>query len=227
MFGYIAESKIVSKIEEVCKNNNILILSKETESIKFEEYINDKNINFNLIKFIFIQIDLLKNTNEEIIESIYNISKKHKNLKIIIFAHNYNEQDILLTNLYELGFYNIITDNIAFEEKLNMIITKGLSKKNSKKYKKVVIKKNKNNYISNIKKDILKYIKHQNEKKLKNMGTMSTIIIEIITKFLKALGYIIIFILTSIRNYSYFKSGVKTNNISSNRIEIRKQKFKI
>ena len=96
-------------------------------------------VNFNLIKYLIIDLSIITNSETEIIECIYNFSKIYTKTRIIILAPNYNEQNIILTSLYELGFYNIINDfdNEIIEEKLITALSeKGIQKSESKRFKK-------------------------------------------------------------------------------------------
>ena len=70
MIGYIAGNSISEIIKKICKELNIIILNQEVEEIDFFKYIKQTKVNFNLIKYLIIDLDKIKNTNEEIIDSI-------------------------------------------------------------------------------------------------------------------------------------------------------------
>ena len=144
MLSYIANIQTAQILQNICKRKNILILNEKTTEIDIKNYLKEPTINFNLMKYLFIDVSLLKNSKKEIVESIYEFSKQYKNIRIIIYAQGFNNQDILLTNLYDLGFYNIINenDNTLVETKINKIIETGLKKKDTRKYEKKYLENN-------------------------------------------------------------------------------------
>ena len=110
MISYIANAENDGIIQKICKMKNILVLSSMNEEIDIKQYMKETKVNFNLIKHFIVDLSLLKNTETEIIESIYNFSKLYGKTRVIILATNYDEQNAVLTNLYDLGFYNIINE---------------------------------------------------------------------------------------------------------------------
>lgn len=139
MLSYIASIDTAQLIQKVCKRKSILILNTQEEMTDISQYVKETKINFNLIKYLVIDLNLLTNSETEIIENIYNFSRLYTKTRIIILASNYNEQNIVLTNLYDLGFYNIINEFEVqkIEEKLNIALGKnGIQKNESKKFKK-------------------------------------------------------------------------------------------
>ena len=139
MLSYIASIDTAQLIQKVCKRRNILILNTQEEMTDISQYVKETKINFNLIKYLVIDLNALTNSETEIIENIYNFSRLYTKTRIIILALNYNEQNIVLTNLYDLGFYNIINEFEVekVEEKLNIALGEnGIQKNESKKFRK-------------------------------------------------------------------------------------------
>lgn len=137
MLSYIASLETAQLIQKICKRKNILILNTQESETDISQYVKETKINFNLIKYLVIDLNSLTNSETEIIENIYNFSRLYTKTRIIILASNYNEQNIVLTNLYELGFYNIINESEKIEEKLNIALGEnGIQKNESKKFKK-------------------------------------------------------------------------------------------
>lgn len=204
MLSYIANINTAKIIQKVCKRKNILILSIQEINTDIKQYIKETKVNFNLIKYLIVDISNLNNTETEIIESIYNFSKLYTKTKIIILAPDYNNKNTILTNLYDLEFYNIINESeeTKIEEKLNIAIDIGLQKKDSRKFEKVKEKVVKNNKIKIIICKLINTIKaNKSNKKTDipdNMVYLFSLILEAVTRLIKFICYILVFCLTSI-----------------------------
>jgi hypothetical protein len=207
MLNYIATSSISSIIQNVCKGLNILILGKQENEVNLNNYIKESKLNFNLIKYFIIDLTCLTDTKEQVVESIIQFSKLYKNAKIIIIASGYDDQDIVLTSLYEIEIYNIINsiDNAQIENELKKCMLTGLQKKDSKRFEKQIIKIKKESKVSKILKKIKIPQKDKKEKvkkddKLNNISKayVLEILLEAVTRFVKFISYVMIFVLTSI-----------------------------
>lgn len=202
MLSYIANIQTAQILQNICKRKNILILNEKTTEIDIKSYLKEPTINFNLMKYLFVDVSLLKNSKKEIVESIYEFSQQYKNIRIIIYAQGFDNQDILLTNLYDLGFYNIINenDNTLVETKINKIIETGLNKKDTRKYEKKREEKQKKSILKTMEKKIRSKILSENTKteNIPKEVYFFSLIIETIVKLLKFIFYLLIFILTSI-----------------------------
>ncbi len=140
MLGYIADKEMSNIIERVCKKNNILILDKQENETDLNQYCKETKINFKLIKYLIIDLNLIKNDESEIIKSIYNLSTLYASTRIIILAPEYEDNSAVLNGLYDMEIYNIINDSQIelIEEKINIALSKtGLTKKDSIKFKRV------------------------------------------------------------------------------------------
>lgn len=140
MLGYIADKEMSSIIEKVCKKNNILILDKQENETDLNQYCKETKINFKLIKYLIIDLNLITNEESEIIKNIYNVSTLYSSTRIIILAPEYEDSNAILNSLYDMEIYNIINDNQIelIEEKINIALSKtGLTKKDSIKFKRV------------------------------------------------------------------------------------------
>lgn len=203
MLSYIANINTAQIIQTICKSKNILILNSQEGETDINQYIKETKVNFNLIKYLVIDISALVNSDTEIVESIYNFSKLYTRARIIIIAAGYDCQNAVLTNLYDLGFYNIIND-LEFAEKLNIAIDTGLQKKDAKKFEKkveVIQKESKLNKIT----DKLKQLRtNPKSKKETNMDMptnkvyLFSLLLEAVTRLVKFICYLAIFGLTSV-----------------------------
>lgn len=203
MLSYIANINTAQIIQTICKSKNILILNSQEGETDINQYIKETKVNFNLIKYLVIDISALVNSDTEIIESIYNFSKLYTRARIIIIAAGYDCQSAVLTNLYDLEFYNIIND-LEFAEKLNIAIDTGLQKKDVKKFEKkveVIQKESKLNKIT----DKLKQLRtNPKSKKETNMDMptnkvyLFSLLLEAVTRLVKFVCYLAIFGLTSV-----------------------------
>lgn len=208
MLSYIASNPTEDLIEDVCKELNITILSQIGE-IDFLQYIKETKVNFKLIKYIIIDLKSLKGTEENIINSISYFYEVYPNIRIIILASGYDDQNEILTSLYEKGIYNIINSVELEEIKIELkksLISDGLSKKDSRKFKKVEIIKPKKS--SKFRENITKLRVQDKERKSNNESIEKTqvnssvyfftLLIQSLNKLLELLGTAIIFGLTSL-----------------------------
>lgn len=209
MLNYIATSNISGIIQNVCKELNILILGKQENEVSLNNYIKESKLNFNLIKYFIIDLTCLTDTKEQIVESIIQFSKLYKNARIIIIASGYDDQDIILTSLYETEIYNIINsaDNIQIKNELKKCILNGLQKKDSKRFERKLIKIEKETKVRKVLKNIkIKIPKKDKKEKIKKDDKLNNvskayvleILLEAVTRFVKFISYVMIFVLTSI-----------------------------
>lgn len=205
MLSYIASINTAQVIQAMCKRKNILILNSQEEITDINQYIKETKVNFNLIKYLVIDISTVTNTDTEIIDSIYNFSKIYTRARIIIIASGYDNQNAILTNLYDLGFYNIINE-LEIEEKLGIALDNGLQKKDSKKFEKKVEVIPKENNFSKIA-DKFKNLKFKkNSKKQKEVSNdmptnkvyLFSLLLEAVTRLVKFICYLLVFGLTSV-----------------------------
>lgn len=211
MLSYIASIDTAQLIQKVCKRKNILILNNQESETDISQYVKETKINFNLIKYLIIDLNSITNSETEIIESIYNFSKIYTKTRIIILASNYNEQNIILTNLFDLGFYNIINEFEieAIENKLNIALSEnGIQKNESKRFKKreeVIQRESKiKNLIDNIKSKtnknkVSKKIKEKSKNDMpSNSVYLFSLLLEAVTRIVKFICYVVVFALTSV-----------------------------
>lgn len=212
MLSYIASNSTAEIIKNVCKEQNITILNQEVEEIDFFKYIKQTKVNFNLVKYFVIDLKQIKNTKDEIINSIKYFKEMYVNTRLIIIAKGYDNQNIILTTLYENRIFNII--NNSDEQQIKVEIEKcllgdGLQEKDAKRFKRIeevnVDKKMKFNIISKLKEKFAKQEKVQ--KPSKNIEAQNQInssvyffavLVDAIKSLVRLLCYIAIFILTSV-----------------------------
>ena len=208
MLNYIASNPTADLIESVCREQKMTILS-QVGKIDFLKYIKETKVNFNLIKYIIIDLNSLKDTKENQINSICYFNEIYPNIRIIILAGGYDEQNEILTTLYEKGIYNIINSNEVEKIKSELIKSltlEGIEKKETKRFKKIKqVKTKKDNKL----KEKFKQLKNENviskfnkdEKEQTQVNTsvyFFTLLIQAITKLIELIGMIIIFGLTSL-----------------------------
>ena len=211
VLSYIASLETAQLIQKICKRKNILILNTQESETDISQYVKETKINFNLIKYLIIDLNSLTNSETEIIENIYNFSKLYTKTRIIILASNYNDQNIILTNLYDLGFYNIINEFEVelMENKLNIALSEvGIQKNDAKKFKKreeIIQKESKiKNLIDKVKAKSKKQKKIKKVKEETKMDIPSnsvylfSLLLEAFTRIVKLICYVIVFVLTSI-----------------------------
>lgn len=212
MLSYIASNSTAEVIKNVCKEQNITILNQEVEEIDFFKYIKQTKVNFNLVKYFVIDLKQIKNTEDEIINSIKYFKEMYVNTRLIIIAKGYNEQNIILTTLYENRIFNIINNSDEQQIKLEIekcLLGNGLQEKEAKRFKRIeevkVDKKVKFNIIPKLKEKLANQEKVQ--KPSENIETQNQInssvyffavLVDAIKSLVRLLCYIAIFILTSV-----------------------------
>lgn len=212
MLSYIASNSTAEIIKNVCKKQSITILNQEVEEIDFFKYIKQTKVNFNLVKYFVIDLKQIKNTEDEIINSIKYFKEMYVNTRLIIIAKGYNEQNIILTTLYENRIFNIINNSDEQQIKLEIekcLLGDGLQEKDAKRFKRIeevkVDKKVKFNIIPKLKEKLANQEKVQ--KPSENIETQNQInssvyffavLVDAIKSLVRLLCYIAIFILTSV-----------------------------
>lgn len=212
MLSYIASNSTAEIIKNVCKKQSITILNQEVEEIDFFKYIKQTKVNFNLVKYFVIDLKQIKNTEDEIINSIKYFKEMYVNTRLIIIAKGYNEQNIILTTLYENRIFNIINNSDEQQIKLEIekcLLGDGLQEKDAKRFKRIeevkVDKKVKFNIIPKLKEKFANQEKVQ--KPSKNIEAQNQInssvyffavLVDAIKSLVRLLCYIAIFILTSV-----------------------------
>ncbi len=205
MLCYIASNSTKDLVIEVCKKLQITILS-QIDEVDFLQYIKETKVNFKLIKCIIIDLKCLKGTEENQINDICYFKELYPNIRIIIIATGYANQNVILTSLYERGIYNIINENEL--EKVREALERGLSdegisKKDAIRFKKAEVVNSKRTNRFN---EIITKIKHKHPRKIENKQETPvntsvyffTLLIRSITKLVELIGAIIIFGLTSL-----------------------------
>ncbi len=208
MLSYIASNSTKDLIINICKELQITILS-QVDEVDFLQYIKETKVNFKLIKYIIIDLRCLKGTEENQINAISYFKELYPSIRIVILANGYDEQNIILTSLYEKGIYNIINTNeieTARKELKKCLSEEGITKKEAKRFKRMEeVKSEKTNkfkeMITKIKpKELSKKVKNENipETPVNTSVYFFALLIRAITKLLELIGVIIIFGLTSL-----------------------------
>lgn len=209
MLSYIASNSTKDLIIEICKELKITILNP-IEEVDFLKYIKETKVNFYVIKYLIIDLDSLKNTEEEKLNSIKYFKEIYTNTRMIIIGRGYDNQNPILTELYKNGIYNII--NAKYEEQIKEEIKrclseKGLQEKDVRRLKKIeetkVKSKNYKRVMSKIKEKIPikvknKSINQETHNQINSSVYFFALFIQAITKLLELVGIIIIFGLTSL-----------------------------
>lgn len=211
MLSYIAGNSISDLIKNICKELNIIILNQEIEEVDFLKYIKQTKVNFNLIKYLIIDLDKIKNTNEEIINGIIHFNELYRNARIIVIARGYDSQNEILNKLYENKIYNIINSNDEIEIKsyIKKCLSKeGLQEKDAKRFKriekeKVDKKREYKKFIFKLReklKTVNNHIKQKEEKAHTQTNSVYffAILVDAITGLVRLLCYCVIFLLTSL-----------------------------
>ena len=209
MLNYIATEATSGLIQKVCEKQNILILYETREITNINTYFKETKANFNLIKYFIVEVNCLDNSEKEIIDNIYNFSRLHPKIRIIVLAQGIPNQNNLLNSLYDNGIYNIINsdDRLEIEEQLtNCLSNEGISKIEAKKFEKVEVVQEKDSKFANAKMKMQSIINRLNKKiRIKNINMNEKIesihqpngVCFLICEVLRAIYNVLVFIWTS------------------------------
>ena len=199
MLSYIASNSTADLIISICKELGITILNQEVEELDFFKYIKQTKVNFNLVKYLIVDVSQLKNTEDEIVKAIQYFKEIYCNTRIIVIAKGYDNQNIILTNLYENKIYNIINEieeQQMKEQIIKSLSQTGIQEKEAKKYKNLITKlKEKVTRKGQVKK--LKE-NRQTPNQINSSDYFFAILVDAIKSLVKLLCYIAIFALTSV-----------------------------
>ncbi len=201
MLNYIAKNETKNIIQKICVEKNILVLYETHNDINIEEYIKRTNVNFNVLRYFIIDLECIIDLNN-FPKIISQLKIMYPKIRIIVMA-SYNNNYLLLEQLYQLKIYNIVdTDLVQNIEKqmLDALSEKGIQKKQVRRFD---IQEQEKKIKKNKQKEKLKYTTTNIKKKIKkeNMHEKSNVyflFLETVTRIVKLLSYILFFILTSI-----------------------------
>lgn len=131
-------NKINPFIEDVCKEQNISLLTRFINEYNLENFLQSELKNLNNIEYLIIDYNSIKNNTKEndIVTALSRIRRMY-DIRIIFILEGAMKGNILLGRLFNLGIYNIITatNDILFKEELQKTLTdKGMTFANAVKY---------------------------------------------------------------------------------------------
>ncbi len=131
-------NKINPFIEDVCKEQNISLLTRFINEYNLENFLQSELKNLNNIEYLIIDYNSIKNNTKEndIVTALSRIRRMY-DIRIIFILEGAMKGSILLGRLFNLGIYNIITatNDILFKEELQKTLTeKGMTFANAVKY---------------------------------------------------------------------------------------------
>lgn len=131
-------NKINPFIEDVCKEQNISLLTRFINEYNLENFLQSELKNLNNIEYLIIDYNSIKNNTKEndIVTALSRIRRMY-DIRIIFILEGAMKGNVLLGRLFNLGIYNIITatNDILFKEELQKTLTeKGMTFANAVKY---------------------------------------------------------------------------------------------
>ena len=122
MLNYIAKNETKNIIQKICVEKNILVLYETHNDINIEEYIKRTNVNFNVLRYFIIDLECIIDLNN-FPKIISQLKIMYPKIRIIVMA-SYNNNYLLLEQLYQLKIYNIVdTDLVQKYRKANVRCT--------------------------------------------------------------------------------------------------------
>jgi len=153
MLSYIATMDNSRAIKEICKQQSILILHELQEYIDLDKFIKETKINYNLLKFLVIDLECISNTDDEVISILYNFNKLYRKIRIILIVPNYDSRLGFLDKLIQNGFYNFIIingQNKIESELLKCLSQEGKTMKDVQHFEVIEEIKEKSHYFKNL-----------------------------------------------------------------------------
>lgn len=140
IYYYVSNVYHNTVLEAIQNTNEVIANNLVSDEIFINEEIKYAISSFKSVNIIIIDLNSLKDEDEEIIEAIEMIRTMYDNIRIIILAANRKEGDILLTKCFAMGIYDIITSKDYIEIKNEIIYCLETGKKygDSLKYKDVI-----------------------------------------------------------------------------------------
>lgn len=195
--------KIIKKYFDIKK----CVLEENVEDINM--YVDKDLMSKKMESFdkIIIDVNSLKNNNQDIVKSISRI-KVIYNMQIIIIALGYKVGNELLSELFKIGIYDfVISDDKVFQDEEFRKVIKGNNYIDSLKFKVGNFDKNKQ---KKIKLNIIKNGKNKS-KQLSNKNVLAcfSIIKNTTFQMFKVISYVLIMFFISVGATSLFNSNIR------------------
>ncbi len=149
---YMSSNQNIGLFDKPCENNSIVIKQLNGE-FSISQFIIQDMSNMNCYQYLAVDLSCLKDTDNEIIDTIVGIKSMYE-IRIIVIAIGYENNNPLLARLFAEGIYNIVT--VEKTSQLQQVISEcitieGMQYKDALKYRnqnaisskssKVIIKK--------------------------------------------------------------------------------------
>ena len=136
---YISSEAYANIIASTIKEQEIMSLNPAVSNDFFlNKYVKENLADFTNLDKIIIDLSALKDLDEEVISALDGIRYLDGSMQIIIFAPNRREGDPLLTQIFQMGIYNIICseDYQVIGKELAYCLTTGKGYKDAVAFKK-------------------------------------------------------------------------------------------
>ncbi len=133
---YMSSNQNMGLFDKSCADNSIVIKQLNGEFSLNQFVVRDMS-NMNCYQYFAVDLSSLKDTDDEIINTIVGIKSMY-DIRIIILAIGYDNNNPLLGRLFAEGIYNTITavKTVAQQEEIsNCIIYEGMQYKDAIKYR--------------------------------------------------------------------------------------------
>ena len=133
---YMSSNQNIGLFDKSCADNSIVIKQLNGD-FNLSQFVIQDMSNMNCYQYLAIDLSCLKDTDDEIINTIVGIKSMY-DIRIIIFTLGYEGNNPLLGRLFAEGIYNIITaikTKQQQEEILNCLSDDGMQYKDSIKYR--------------------------------------------------------------------------------------------
>ncbi len=133
---YMSSNQNIGLFDKSCADNSIVIKQLNGE-FSLNQFVIQDISNMNCYQYFAVDLSSLKDTDDEIINTIVGIKSMY-DIRIIILAIGYDNNNPLLGRLFAEGIYNMITamKTIQLQEEIsNCIIYEGMQYKDAIKYR--------------------------------------------------------------------------------------------
>lgn len=170
-----SNNQTVSEVIEEC--NEVILNSFVEIKMSFAGFLKKQLDHLQNAKIILIDLSIMTDEDEILLESLNNLRMLYEDIQIIIIATQRVKGEELLSEIFSLGIYNIITSDNALKKELTYCIKTGMSYKDAVIYKTDGIQPKKNE-VEKIKERIIiknKIVQTVNKAMIGFLGTQDRI----------------------------------------------------
>ena len=132
---YMSSNRNMGLMDKPCEENAI-VLKQINGEFQLSKFVIQDMSNLNCYQYIAIDLTCLKDSGDEIINTVVGIKSMY-DIRIIILAPGYSNDTPMLGRLFAEGIYNIVTEDKtkALQEDISKCLNPGMQYKDAIKYR--------------------------------------------------------------------------------------------